>query len=69
VVRGNYQDYAVNDAAFTISRDGRLARDAMLGLMKACRKLGLSFYHYLGDRLGISGKVIPSLSGLVAAKS
>lgn len=36
----------------TMSRDGRVARDPILGLMKTCRKLGLSFYHYLGDRLG-----------------
>lgn len=25
------------------------ARDSMLGLMKTCQKLGLSFWHYLGD--------------------
>ena len=36
----------------TMSHNGRLARDTMLGLMKTCRKLGVSFYHYLGDRLG-----------------
>ena len=34
-----------------MSRDGRVVRDVMLGLMKTCQKLGLSFYHYLGDRL------------------
>jgi hypothetical protein len=28
-------------------------RDSMLGLMKTCQKLGLSFWHYLGDRLGM----------------
>ncbi|WP_245424568.1 transposase [Sinorhizobium sp. BJ1] len=28
----------------TVSRDGRVARDTMLGLMKTCRKLGLSFW-------------------------
>ncbi|WP_425337535.1 IS66 family transposase [Rhizobium favelukesii] len=53
----------------TLSRDGRVARDTMLGLMKTCKKLGLSFYHYLGDRLGISGQTIPPLAGLVAAKA
>nr|WP_313904166.1 transposase [Rhizobium laguerreae] len=36
----------------TVSRNGRQARDSMLGLMKTCQKLGLSFWHYLGDRLG-----------------
>jgi len=40
-----------------LSRYGGVARDTMLGLMKTCKKLGLSFYHYLGDRLGISGQV------------
>lgn len=64
----------------TISRDGRVARDTMLGLMKTCKKLGLSFYRYIGDRLGIpasspamiashGGHVVPPLAGLVAAKA
>jgi len=35
----------------TMSRDGRAARDTVLGLMKTCKKLGLSFWHFLGDRL------------------
>lgn len=35
----------------TMSRDGRVARDTMLGLMKTCKKLGLSFWHFPGDRL------------------
>src|SRR5918994_1091293 len=38
----------------TMSADGRLARDVMLGLLKTCRKLGLSFFAYLGDRLGLN---------------
>jgi len=55
----------------TMSRDGRIARDTMLGLMKTCKKLGLSFYHFLGDRLGIGDRnpAIPPLAGLVAAKA
>ena len=32
---------------------GRDCRDAFLGLMKTCAKLGISFWSYLGDRLGI----------------
>ncbi|SCB49695.1 IS66 family transposase [Rhizobium multihospitium] len=53
----------------TISLDGRIARDTMLGLMKTCQKLGISFYHYLGDRLGLetSASKIPSLTELVGA--
>ena len=31
---------------------GRDCRDAFLGLAKTCAKLGLSFWDYLGDRLG-----------------
>ncbi|MDL2410754.1 hypothetical protein PY650_35445 [Rhizobium calliandrae] len=37
----------------TMSLDGRIARDVMLGLMKTCQKLGISFYHFLVDRLGL----------------
>src|SRR4051794_6487905 len=39
----------------TMSQDGRTARDVLLGLMKTCRKLGVSFYRYLGDRLRVPG--------------
>jgi transposase len=39
----------------TMSVDGRPARDVMLGLLKTCRKLRLSFFAYLGDRLGLKG--------------
>lgn len=53
----------------TMSRDGRIARDTLLGLMKTCQKLGLSFWHYLGDRLGIgSPQVIPPLASLILAR-
>src|SRR5215212_9390657 len=52
----------------TMSADGRMARDVMLGLLKTCRKLGLSFFAYLGDRLGLNGDQprIPPLASLVA---
>lgn len=55
----------------TMSRDGRVARDTMLGLMKTCKKLGLSFWHYLGDRLGIPNQqpTTPELAGLIIAKA
>ena len=55
----------------TMSRDGRVARDTMLGLMKTCKKLGLSFWHYLGDRLHISTQkpAIPELAGFIIAKA
>ena len=50
----------------TMSEGGRTARDALLGLMKTCRKLGVSFYRYLGDRLRVPGAApIPPLPDLV----
>ncbi len=50
----------------TMSEAGRTARDVLLGLMKTCRKLGLSFFCYLGDRLRVPGAMpIPPLPDLV----
>jgi hypothetical protein len=54
----------------TMSEDGRTARDVLLGLMKTCRKLGLSFYRYLGDRLRVPGAMpVPPLPDLVRQAS
>jgi len=45
---------------------GRDCRDAFLGLAKTCAKLGLSFWNYLGARLGIPGQAaIPYLPDLI----
>ena len=50
----------------TMSTAGRDARDVMLGLMKACSKLGVSFFRYLGDRLHVPGAItVPPLPDLV----
>ena len=50
----------------TMSTAGRDARDGMLGLMKTCSKLGVSFFRYLGDRLHVPGAItIPPLPDLV----
>jgi hypothetical protein len=50
----------------TMSEAGRTARDVLLGLMKTCRKLGISFYRYLGDRLAVPGTApVPPLPNLV----
>jgi hypothetical protein len=39
-----------------------------LGLLKTCRKLGLSFFEYLGCRLAVpDAPVIPPLPQLVRA--
>jgi hypothetical protein len=50
----------------TMSEAGRTARDVLLGLVKTCRKLGVSFYRYLGDRLRVPGAMpVPPLPDLV----
>jgi hypothetical protein len=53
----------------TVSDNGRDARDVMLGLAKTCRKLKLSFYLYIGARLGIEGPAIPPLPSLIRPAS
>ena len=53
----------------TRSDMGRDCRDAFLGLAKTCAKLGVSFWDYLGARLGITGQAaIPYLPDLVRAR-
>lgn len=54
----------------TRSDKGRDARDAFLSLKKTCMKLDISFWDYLGDRLGVlpSGTV-PPLSEIVTARA
>jgi hypothetical protein len=38
--------------------------------MKTCQKLGLFFYHFLGDRLGIGniGHPVPPLPAIILAR-
>jgi hypothetical protein len=50
----------------TVSENGRIARDVMLGLAKTCAKLKISFFDYLGARLQASGPQIPPLASLIA---
>ncbi len=53
----------------TRSDDGRDCRDTFLGLAKTCRKLGISFWDYLGTRLGaVVAVAVPPLPDLVAAR-
>ena len=50
----------------TRSEAGRDARDAFLGLLKTCQKLGVSFFDYLGHRLDVKGApIVPPLSDLM----
>jgi hypothetical protein len=56
-------------SAGTRSDIGRDCRDAFLGLSKTCRKLGLSFWDYLGDRLRVANApAVPRLADLVSAR-
>src|SRR4029453_15928955 len=53
----------------TRSEAGRDCRDAFLSLIKTCQKLGLSFWHYLGERLAIpDAPAVPRLPDLVRAR-
>lgn len=50
----------------TKSDAGRDAKDAMLSLMKTCRKLKISFWDYLGSRLKVPGAPqVPRLSSFL----
>ena len=50
----------------TWSDAGRQARDTLLGCMKTCQKLDVSFFQFLGHRLGVPDATeIPSLAQLV----
>ena len=49
---------------------GRDAREACLGLIKTCQKQGLTFFDYLGARLGVpDASLIPPLPDLVRARA
>jgi hypothetical protein len=48
---------------------GRDCRDAFLGLLLTCAKLDVSFWAYLGDRLGVPGAEAPYLPDLVRFRS
>jgi hypothetical protein len=53
----------------TRSEAGRACRDAFLGLLKTCQKLGISFWAYLGQRLGSTNTpAVPYLPDLVKAR-
>jgi len=52
----------------TRSEAGRRGRDTFVSLKKTCRKLGISFWHYLNDRLR-GTNVIPALSTLIEARA
>ena len=54
----------------TRSDAGRDARDAFLGLMKTCDKLGVSFWDYLGSRLMVAdAPIIPALPNVIRQRA
>jgi len=52
----------------TRSDEGRRCRDTFASLKKTCRKHGISFWHYLNDRIFGTGQ-IPALPALIAARA
>jgi len=52
----------------TRSEDGRRGRDTFASLKKTCRKLGISFWTYLNDRIRGEGQ-IPALPLLIEARA
>ena len=53
----------------TRSDEGRRCRDTFASLKKTCRKLDISFWHYLTDRLGISHQHIPPLPDIITERA
>ena len=53
----------------TRSDEGQRCRDTFISLKKTCRKLGISFWDFLHDRLCSSEPVIPQLSDLVRERA
>ena len=52
----------------TRSEDGRRSRDTFISLKKTCRKLGISFWDYLYDRISKTRKIAP-LPNLIRAQA
>jgi len=49
--------------------EGQRCRDTFISLKKTCRKLGISFWDFLHDRLCSSESLIPQLSDLVRERA
>ena len=53
----------------TRSDSGRGCRDAFLGLKKTCRKLGIAFWDYLGNRIGVpNAKSVSPLADIIRSR-
>jgi len=53
----------------TRSDEGRRCRDTFASLKKTCRKLDISFWHYLTNRLGIGDQTIAPLSDIITERA
>ena len=53
----------------TRSEEGQRCRDTFISLKKTCRKLGISFWDFLHDRIGSSESSIPQMSDLVRMRA
>jgi hypothetical protein len=53
----------------TRSDEGRRCRDTFASLKKTCRKLGISFWEYLTDRLGVGEQPIAHLPDIVRERA
>ncbi|HIG42711.1 MAG TPA: hypothetical protein EYQ14_19520 [Gammaproteobacteria bacterium] len=53
----------------TRSEEGRRCRDTFASLKKTCRKLDISFWHYLADRLSIAEQPIPPLPDIITERA
>ena len=53
----------------TRSEEGRRCRDTFISLKKTCRKLGISFWQYLADRLDIGEHTIAPLPDIVRERA
>src|SRR5664279_1766259 len=56
-------------SAGTRSEDGRRCRDTFLSLKKTCQKNAISFWAYLGDRLGIAANTVACLPDLIRRRA
>jgi hypothetical protein len=53
----------------TRSEDGRRCRDTLLSLKKIYQKNAISFWAYLGDRLGIAANTVARLPDLIRSRA
>jgi hypothetical protein len=66
IIRGYVKTRKISGS--TRSAAGRRCRDTFASLKKTCRKLGVSFWDYLKDRLGGLGR-IPRLAALIRERA